>query len=342
MNKEDRSILRHAVSIRIMEEFFKETIIPKFYRGAKLVHLELKDQSPYKFKKSVRYTLTLQYSDGKTEKRIIRANVPSAHQAWEIKNSDQAMKAIYGRGFDQGKYQITRPLGHYPKWRMLVYEEYPGTIFTELILTGKRGLEKQALLASDWVAKFHNLNIKAGRTKTLKRVRDEIGYFINDYKKFSPELEAEGKLILETFFKRYKKYYRPERHCLIHGDLNSNNIVFNGEDVGVIDFGNAWKFDPLCDVANYFVQMELLGWQKKASLKTIHKLHSVFLKNYLKKTNQNTKAAIEQIDLWKVWWVMQITAFCVSILVDTKRNREAVQRTIIDHTFPEAKRLLKI
>ncbi|MFA6272501.1 MAG: phosphotransferase [Patescibacteria group bacterium] len=342
MKKADRSILRHAVSIRIMEKFFKETIIPKFYRGAKLVGFELKDQSPYKFKKSVRYTLKLEYPNGRMEKRIIRANVPSAHQAWEIKNSDQAMQAIYSRGFDSGKYQITRPLGNYPKWRMLVYEEYPGKIFTDLILDGKPGLEKQALLASNWVAKFHNLKIKAGRTKTLKRVQEEVGYFVTDYKKFSPELEAEGKLILETFLKRYKKYYRPDRHCLIHGDLNSNNIVFNGDNVGVIDFGNAWEFDPFCDIANYFVQMELLGWQKRASLKTIHKLHDIFLKNYLKKTNQNTKAAKEQIDLWKVWWVMQITAFCVSILVDTKKNRAAVQRTIIDHTFPEAKRLLNL
>ncbi|MBU2229569.1 aminoglycoside phosphotransferase family protein, partial [Patescibacteria group bacterium] len=299
-------------------------------------------QSPYKFKKSVRYTLKLKYPDSKIETKVIRANVPSAHQDWEIKNSDQAMKAIYDHGFDKGRYQITRPLGHYPEWRMLVYEEYPGEIFTDLLLAGKQRLEKKTLLASNWVAQFHNLKMKTGRTKTLKRIKEEVGYFVNDYKKFSPELQAEGKLILETFLKRYKKYYRPNQHHLIHGDLNSNNIIFNGNNVGVIDFGNAWRFDRFCDVANYFVQMELLGWQKRAPLKTIHKLHKIFLDNYLKKTNQNTKAAREQIDLWKVWWVMQITAFCVSILIDTKNNREAVQRTIIDHTFPEAKRLLKL
>ena len=80
MKKEDRRILRHAISIRVMEKFFKEIIIPKFYTGAKLTNLKLKDQSPYKFKKSVRYTLKLKYPDGKTETRIIRANVPSAPQ----------------------------------------------------------------------------------------------------------------------------------------------------------------------------------------------------------------------------------------------------------------------
>lgn len=342
MKKEDRRILRHAISIRIMERFFRETIIPKFYKGAELIDLKLKDQSAYKFKKAVKYTLKLKYPNGKAETRIIRANVPSAHQAWEIKNSDQAMKAIYNHGFDKGKYQITRPLGHYPKWRMLVYEEYPGNIFTDLLLNSRKNLEREVLLASNWVAKFHNLKIKTGRTKTLGRIKDEVGYFVEDYKKFSPELQAEGKQILETFLKRYKKYYHPKNHHLIHGDLNSNNIVFNDKEVGVIDFGNAWKFDPFCDVGNYFVQMELLGWQNRIPLKIIHKYNRVFLNNYLKKTNQNTKAARDQINLWKVWWVMQITAFCVSILVDTKHNREAVQRTIIDHTFPEAQKLLKL
>lgn len=342
MKKEDRRVLRHAISPKIMEGFFEETIIPKFYKGAKLVDLKLKDQSAYKFKKAVRYTLRLKYPNGKTEIRIIRANVPSTHQAWEIKNSDEAMKAIYKNGFDSGKYQITRPLGHYPKWRMLVYEEFPGKIFTDLLLNSKKNLSKEVLLASNWVAQFHNLKIKKGRSKTFGRMKDEVGYFINDYKKFSPELQAEGKIILETFLRRYKKYYRPKNHHLIHGDLNSNNIVFEGNNVGVIDFGNAWKFDPFCDIANYFVQMELLGWQKRIPLKTVQKYNDIFLKNYLKKTKHDTKAAREQINLWKVWWVMQITAFCVSILVDTKHNREAVKRTIIDHTFIEAKRLLKL
>lgn len=341
MRKKDRRILRHAVSRRIMENFFKEKL-PYFYPKANLLSFSLKDQSPYKFKKSVRYTLKLSYPSGKKEERIIRANVPSVHQAWEIKVSNQALEYLYHHGFDRGKYQVTRPLGQYPERRMQLYEEYPGKIFTNLILKGKGDLKKSTLLASNWVAKFHNLKAKIGRPKTFQRIKEEIGYFNKDYQRYSQECYRDGRKILAVFFKKFKKSYRPKKHHLIHGDLNSNNIVINNSQVGVIDFGNAWRFNPLCDVANYFVQLELLAWQGKVPLKLIQRLNSDFLKNYLRKTKQDNKKSIEQINLWKVWWMMQITAFCVSILVDTKKNREALERTIIRHTIPQAKKIFKL
>lgn len=342
MNRKNRLILQRAASRRIMQDFFKKEVVPKYYPKSKLVSFQLKDQSSYQFKKAVRYTLGLQYPNGKTEEKIVRGNVPSRHQVWEITVSDQALNYLYQHGFNKGKYQVTRPLGHYNSRRLQLYEEYPGEILSDRIKRGAKNVEKDVLAASNWLAEFHNLKAKIGRPKTLKRIEEEMGYFIKNYLKYSQDLQNEGKQILGLFLKQFKKHYRPKKYHLIHGDLNSNNIVINGNQIGVIDFGNAWRFDPFCEIANYLVQQELISWRKEVSPALVKKINPLFLKNYLKKTGHNTKSAQEQVDLWKVWWMMQITAFSCSIFVDSPKNRQALKKSVIDQTIPRVKAIFKL
>ncbi|PIS42801.1 MAG: hypothetical protein COT24_01575 [Candidatus Kerfeldbacteria bacterium CG08_land_8_20_14_0_20_40_16] len=343
MNRKNRWILRRAASRSIMEDFFKKEVVPKYYPKAELISFQLKDQSSYQFKKAVRYTLELLYPNGKKEEKIVRGNVPSRHQTWEITVSDQALNYLYRHGFDQGKYQVTRPLGHYPSRRLQLYEEYPGEILSDRIKKGKGNLKKDIRLASNWTAEFHNLKAKLGRVKTLKAIREDMGHFIKNYSKHSLKIQADGKKILEHFYEAIQKQCNPKKSFLIHGDLNANNIVINKNQVGVIDFGNAWRFDPLCEIANYLVQLELITWRGEASSRLVNNLNSLFLKTYLKKTKQNhNQLAQRRIDLWKVWWMMQITAFACSIFVDTKKNRADLDKTIIKHTIPKSKAVFNL
>lgn len=340
MDRKNRLILRRAVSRKIMEDFFKKEVLPHYYPKATLVSFKLKDQSSYQFKKAARYTLGLLYSNGKKVEKIVRGNVPSRHQPWEIKVADQVQDFLFQHGFSNGKYQVARPLGFYPNRRLQLYEEYPGEILSERIKKGRGELKKDVLLASEWTAKFHNLKARLGQPKTLERIKKEIGYFVRNYKNHSLKLQKEGKKILELFYQSYQKQYNAKKQQLIHGDLNANNIVINKNKVGVIDFGNAWRFDPFCEIANYLVQLELVGWRGEASAPLINKLNSLFLKNYLKKTNQQNNPTLKQIDLWKVWWLMQITSFACSIFINSKKNRADLERTIIRHTIPQARRIV--
>jgi len=187
------------------------------------------------------------------------------------------------------------------------------------------------------------LKAKIGRVKTLKAIREDMSHFIKNYGRHSLKVQADGKKILEHFYAAVQKQYHPKKSGLIHGDLNANNIVINKNQVGVIDFGNAWRFDPLCEIANYLVQLELISWRSEVSPRLVDKLNAIFLKNYLQKTKQNNnRLAEKRIDLWKVWWMMQITAFACSIFIDSKKNRADLNRTIVRHTIPRSKSLLNL
>ena len=233
-------------------------------------------------------------------------------------------------------------IDYFPKLRMILYQGYPGTPLTELIRKKVPDINYYIRRTAKWLLKLHSYKLLIGRLRTYKRENKEANYFMMNYKKYYPEIVEKSKSILNKVLEIKKNIY-PEvkkKAILIHGDYNPNNIIINDinkSKLAAIDFGNAWRFDPLSDVANFLIQMELLFWQGIVmDKKYLEKLNKVFLAEYLKGIKGNKKKIIYKITLYQIWWLMQTTSYNVVIWPTYKAKKRVVRGSI-----PLALRLFK-
>ncbi|HEB01556.1 MAG TPA: hypothetical protein ENI16_00995, partial [Candidatus Portnoybacteria bacterium] len=143
-----------------------------------------------------------------------------------------------------------------------------------------------------------------------------------------------AKQILQEILQEKKKIADQSKYILIHGDPGPKNIIVGPEkEIAFIDFGNSWRFDPLSDIGNFLVQIDLIAWRKYASQKYINQLKNIFLKEYFEARGIKRKEALKRIHLYQAWWAMQILAY--TVVVGTKRMR------IVKKAIPLAKKCLK-
>lgn len=327
---------------KYMEKFFEKKLpiyLPDF---KKLISLGIDDRSSVSFKKVIKYSIRYLNKSGNIIKRSIRGNIPSIDTTYEAVNANQILMTLEKSGFNKGKLQTNKPFDYFPKLRMILYQSYPGTILTEFIRKKVPDVNDYIINSAKWLLKFHSYKFLIGRPRTYKREKDEAKYFIMNFKKYYPEIVEKSKYILKKVLEIKKSIYSEVKKnaILIHGDYNPNNILvndFNKNKLGVIDFGNAWRFDPLSDVANFLIQMELLFWQGIAmDKKFLEKLKRNFLAEYLNGLKGDRKKILYRITLYQVWWAIQITSYNV-VIWPTYQSKKRIVRGLI----PLAERLAK-
>lgn len=307
-------------SEKFMRRFFARIIREFFPSGTRLKKVKIIDLSRQAFKKTLKYRLALLTPSGKTDTRIIRGNVPSRDTHEEIKIAHLSQKILYRRGFAFTPFQVPLSLGYYPPINLVLYEDYPGLPFTQYMEKRPKDLIYLTKQAALWLARLHELKIKEGKTRTPSLIKNEVGYFKDDYKNNYPGIYAVGATILENLWPLFEKHVfnHRDQFCLIHGDFNPNNIIINKNSIGVIDWGRSCFFDPISDLGNLIAQMNLIHWRRKLNYITATRVKKTFIDTYLEARHLKFKEIKTRFLLHELWWIMQIMAYSVSILTGPK------------------------
>jgi Ser/Thr protein kinase RdoA (MazF antagonist) len=307
-----------AGSFLVQREHAKSILqanLKKFYPGAiRIVRLKIHDASKFTFKKAVRYELTVENKQHHRFVSVIRANQPSKDTFIESRVNHEAQSYLYRHGFDTPSYLVSKSFGYFPAHRIAMYEELPGVTLASLIAKRSPSVGRVTALAGGWLAAMHNLEAKVVRLRTRAQEKRETRYFLDDYKWYYPAVLPEAKKAFAWWWHRRDVLMRGAKSVLLHGDFNPNNILAQRDPnaVGVIDFGNAWRYDPMYDVANFLQQMDFLVWQKHAPQKYIDELKTAFLSTY-RRSRKLTALDRKKLPLFQAWWSLQIMAYVVSV-----------------------------
>lgn len=313
-----------ALDPAFMAKYFRRRVT-RWYPGKRFHGLTITDNSRVLYKKSLLYDLLVE-ARGNTRSYMIRANIPSLDTTQETVVAFQALRAIWRRS-PAFRSNIPRPLAYDQKLRMLLYESVPGAPLMAAL--HRRPPETGPLrTAARCLAGLHVLRIHAGRHRSLEREHQEARYFLMNIRGLLPQFANEMDWVLRQYF-LYRRKYAADLHrtsVLIHGDYNPNNILVDPATrrVSIIDFGNAWRYSPMSDVANAVVQ---LGYVDRAGTPAVGRFQKLFFGAYA--ARRALRPGEERLyALFKIWWSLQTIAFTTTLpMTNTKNIRPALLRT---------------
>lgn len=287
--------------------------VPRWYPSNHLTGLRIHDHSHLLYKKSVAYHLTLN-SVRSQQSRVItlRGNVPSRDTTHEARVADRAMRAVW-KSPAASDLPISRPLGYDERLRILFYEEVPGGTLTSALQRSPQDGLRGTVLAGRWLARLHKANIRSGRRRGMRREQAEAYFFSLNYGQYYPPCQPRAAKIVERFFvlrKRLRASIERESR-LIHGDYAPKNIIVapRGESLTVIDFGNAWRYDPMSDLANALIQIAYVNTLPTA---TTLRAQREFLRSY-ERAFPLSGTRRKRLHLFTAWWSLQTLSYIFTL-----------------------------
>jgi len=152
-----------------------------------------------------------------------------------------------------------------PALNLYLYSYVPGYFLQELSVKhqSNKFLEK-IKPAVQVLKKIHNLKSIPEKLKLLKTQEWEKKQF-QDYLRLMGKYCSPGYSDLLFFIKKchkfrsqYDQYFGPKFYCLTHGDFYSRNLIINQNRIRVIDFSDSKFYEPLNDVGNFLINIELM------------------------------------------------------------------------------------
>lgn len=273
---------------------FKKNLLPLYPEYKDIVSVKIK---PYKkMVWTTTYHVVIGFSVNFVDADDVKKNilvVCSAHSGEERKNVFDAMDYLWRHGFNQGKFDIPKPLFYSEEFNGTFYE---GIIGENLMYYIKNKdfeeIEEIVPLSAQLFAKLHvlpvssksNFNPKNSRIKTVVPGSDIIieemsyrfeGKFKDSFKNLYARLiEKEEKLLSRDDFK----------FCLIHGDAHTENVINTGKGrIGLIDFTDFCLGDFARDLGTFMQQLEYkIMARHNNDVAYAKKMSSLFLETYLK------------------------------------------------------------
>ncbi|MFC1662538.1 aminoglycoside phosphotransferase family protein, partial [Patescibacteria group bacterium] len=319
-----------ALKRRAMRKFFARKVKEFYPSGTILKRLIVTQHGHFEFKSAISYELILETPDGERARRIIRGNVPSPDTSAALAVGTKVQKDLYNQGFAFGHYRVPLSLGYFPKLRLGLYENFPGTTLLKSLTYDHLLNVKAIRLSAAWLAKFHQSGVSADIKRTKKHIRLEQEYFIRDFRRCHPQALAPAKAIMNTIANKLEQVINRRRKYITvtHGDFHPANIIIHpSRSIGIIDFGNCSNFDPLSDVASFMAQVDRLAWDHEISQKRADRTKHIFLNKYAAKSHQKLSTILPIINHYYIWWIMQILAYSV-VIRSMRAQRRLVQNGI--------------
>ncbi len=320
--------IRRAITAAVHRWLGRTTIVRR---------LQLRDVSPYAFKRALRSAVEAQQPSGARRTIWLRGNVPSVGLDREVVVAHRVQESARRHGFDRGAFRVPSSRGSFPSCRLHLYEEFPGVTLERLL---RRDLGEAVRLAHDagrWLARFHALRLRVAPTRTTRDVIREAGFFLDDVARVLPALAGRATLVLDAAVRSQTTLLaRSDRQTTgTHGDLNIGNLLRGRDDsVALIDFGSAWIDDPLSDIGNFLAQLDLATWRRRTTAANARRLAVAFQASYRQASRNLGPRAAERLDLYHAWWTLQVLAFSLST-----RPKEA--RRFASRSIQCAERLLR-
>jgi ABC-type multidrug transport system fused ATPase/permease subunit/thiamine kinase-like enzyme len=175
-------------------------------------------------------------------------------------------------GVRSGDYHfgVPRSLGWRPDMQLSLLEALPGKpLISDLLKARLRGRTTEPEIMSlremiDACAKIaatlHTSDIKLGRRRTLDDEIASLRTGFADVQRISPELGV----LLESWLSRISTYAEQSdalNLSFAHGDYTYTQLIFAGQQAGLVDFDSVCQAEPALDVGHFLAYLRVAGFK---------------------------------------------------------------------------------
>ena len=212
----------------------------------------------------LRYEIEAQGPGRKLIHREVYGKVATDNQGAMIAPVIAALREWQMRSPSAYQFQIPRSLGFRPDLQLSLLEGLPGTPrINQLLkerLNGSQGQPgemtlEQALEACARVASgLHSSNIALGRRRTLDDDLSALRHEIQTVERISPDLGSRFRAWLERI-EAYAEESDPLRPAFSHGDYTYAQLIFDGDQCGLVDFDTICQAEPALDIGQFLAYL---------------------------------------------------------------------------------------
>jgi tRNA A-37 threonylcarbamoyl transferase component Bud32 len=194
-----------------------------------------------------------------------------------------ALTRVYATLRRQEGLQAARPIACYPDLETLVIERIPGTTLTQVLhrraawwarTNSVRRLERVAAAIGRWLRAFQAAEADAATVSVA-----DLRQYLDDRlarlatRRWPGISGRQRTALLDYFDARASRLTAADLiQARSHGDFNPENIIVNGESVGVVDFSMSQPAPRLLDVTHLYVGLDVLRrrpWYRPATLASV-------------------------------------------------------------------------
>lgn len=247
----------------------------------------------------------------RTGAAIQKLIVYSAHTDGTRKIAFNNMKMLIDAGFNEGPYQITRPLEYRDDLHAMMYEGIFGTKLFDFFKQHTAVYDLQSLVAhiACWIAKFHALRLAPGLTAALPTfnwhdVNQPLSSALPNIREHDAHQGEKFQAFLTAFEKLESSLASSFKPSLVYGDLHPENAVFDSlttDHLTMIDFTDVSIGDPVRDLGTFTQQLWFMGKDFYARQDT-RQLITIFLEAYFNKpVSSITETEWQRINAYQAW-----------------------------------------
>jgi len=194
------------------------------------------------------------------------------------------------------RFRIPNSLGYFPDLQLLLMEALPGKpFFKELLKTwtvnettshdGYITMEQAVRTCALIAATLHGSNIKLGPRTTLELQVDNLMEEADVFCQVFSEVGSQVKSWINQTV-QFAQAYPAMPLCFSHGDFTYTQLIFDGNQGGLVDFDSICQAEPAQDVGHYLAYLRLnliKGQDPNAPFapEAIERLCALFLDTYI-------------------------------------------------------------
>jgi energy-coupling factor transporter ATP-binding protein EcfA2 len=287
-----------ASSRERMIEIFKDTVPEVLSGSLEIEDLRIEFAHYGRFRHCVlRYIIEGKLSEGGTpHQQIIYGKVDADNYGALTIPVMSALLERTGSNPDAFRFRVPRPLGFLPDLKLLLIENLPGNArMKDLLLDrlcgtpGMRGgsatLDGAIESCAHILAALHSSKIKLGRRRTFN---DEVGALKEELQLMLQVFPSLGGQI-ESWMDEVVAFAEPTPPmglCFNHGDFTYSQLIFQENDVGLLDFDSVCQAEPALDLGQFLAYQRMVICKEQnpdapMEAEEVERLSELFLSTYI-------------------------------------------------------------
>ncbi|MCB9803108.1 phosphotransferase [Candidatus Nomurabacteria bacterium] len=320
-----RSILDDKIKEQVAQvanhDFVREILdanLNKYYPDfQKIEELTLKAYKKHIGKTSAVFVIGYKIKYLNTDNKIGKLELfATAHSDDSRKAAFEKLNFLYQNGFNQGKFQVTRPLFFLSEQKGFFYESSVGrSLFSFFKEDSFVDLGNALDLAAGWVRELHSLKDKS----TFSWPKFSVSNMIPSPQQFLPDFIEHDQLLgskikrivsqIQNWEKELKKTFQ---ETLIYGDYHPENIIITdlqAQNLKMIDFTDVALGDPMTDLGTFLQQFDFMG-HRFFSREKINQDKEYFFNSYFQKSlSEVEENYFQRINLYQAWTALRTAVF---------------------------------
>jgi thiamine kinase-like enzyme len=240
----------------------------------------------------------------------------TGHSDDSRKSAFKKLGFLYNNGFNEGKFQVTRPLFFVEEQKGFFYEASIGqSLFEFFVQDDSLNLNNALDLAAGWVRELHSLPANKDFAWPKFSVADMVPapqQFLPDFINHDSEFGSQVKRILTAIQDWEKKFNEQLERVLIYGDYHPENVIIQNletDNLKMIDFTDVALGDPMTDLGTFLQQFDFMG-NRFFSRNKINEYKEYFVKAYFGKELEEIDAAFfQRMNLYQAWTALRTAVF---------------------------------